>query len=121
MVEKINPLVTTPQKVNEEVEMQNTETDSTLVTSNTCSSFLAKSDDETDKALGEQPEKINLLVTTPQKVNKQVEMQNTETDSTLVTSNSSFLAESEDQTHDELGKQVKEINSLKTAAKWMNQ
>ena len=112
MAEKINPFVTTPQKVNEEVE-----TDSTLVTSDTCSSFLAKSDNETGNASVKQPEIINLLVTTPQKVNEQVEMQNTETDSTLVTSSSLFLAESEDQTHDDLGKQVKEINSLKTAAK----
>ena len=117
MVEKINPLVMTPQKVNEEVEMQNTETDSTLVTSDMCSSFLAKSDNETGNASVKQPEKINLLVMTPQKVNEQVEMQNTETDSTLVTSSNLFLAESEDQTHDNLGKQVKEIYSLKTAAK----
>ena len=101
----------TPQKVNEEVEMQNTETDSTLVTSDTCSSFLARSDNETGNASVKPPEKINLLVTTPRKGNEQVEMQNSETDSTLVTSSSLFLAESD------LGKQAKEINSLKTAAK----
>ena len=117
MAEKINPLVTTPQKVNEEVEMQNTETDSPLVTSDTCSSFLAKSDNETGNTSVKQPEKINLLVMTPKKVNEQVEMQNTETNSALVTSSSLFLAESEDQTHDDLGKQVKEINSLETTAK----
>ena len=75
MAEKINPLVTTPQKVNGEVEMQNTETDSTLVTSDMCSSFLAKSDNETGHTSVKQPEKINLLVTTPQKMNEQVEMQ----------------------------------------------
>ena len=91
----------TPQKVNEEVEMQNTETDSTLVTSDTCSSFLAKSDNETGNASVKLPEKINLLVTTPQKGNEQVEMQNSETDGTLVTSSSLFLAESN------LGKQAK--------------
>ena len=55
---------------------------------------------------------------TPQKVNEQVEMQNTETGSTLITNNNSFLAESEDQTDEELGKKAKEINSLlKTSAK----
>ena len=106
--EKINAFVTTPQKVNEEVEMRNTETDSTLVTSDTCSSFLAKSDNETGNTSVKLPEKINLLVMTPQKGNEQVEMQNSETDSTLVTSSSLFLAESD------LGKQAKEINSSKT-------
>ena len=63
--EKINAFVTTPQKMSEEVEMQNTETDSTLVTSDTCSSFLAKSDNETGNTLVKLPEKINLLVMTP--------------------------------------------------------
>ena len=94
----------------------NTQThSSTLVTID--SSFVAKSDDETDKVLGKQTEKINPFVMTPQKVNEQVEMQNTETDSTLVTSNSSFLAKSRDQTDNELGKQAEEIKSLKTDGK----
>ena len=112
-----NPSENADVKVDAQVETQvNTQTDSSnSVLSD--SSFVAKSDDETDKALGKQTENINPLVMTSQKVNEQVEMQNTETDSTLVTSNSSFLAESEDQTDEELGKQAEEINSLKTDRK----
>ena len=80
-------------KTHEKVEMHmNSQTDGTLVTSG--SSFVAKSEDQTDQDLGNNPsENANV------KVDAQVEtLVNTQTDSsTLVMSDSSFVAKSEDQ------------------------
>ena len=89
-------------KTHEKVEMHmNTQTDGTLVMSD--SSFVAKSEDQTDQDLENNPSE-NADV----KVDAQVEtLVNTQTDrNTLVTSDSSFVAKNDNETDKALGKQT---------------